>query len=337
MWVRRLASVILIRLCKLADLLRSIGLAISVISDRGFYGTWTFPPLNFLYFNISQGLAIFYGRNRPDYYLTEGIPLLVTTALPFTLYGIYQSLFARSSTTDRRGSMSVNRNLTMMICGVVVTLSLVAHKEVRFIYPLLPAIHIITAQPLYRFASCPRTLYRTMISILLVVNVVFSLYISLVHQRGVMDVMHFLRIRHEARLQLVDANATTTVGFLMPCHSTPWRSHLVHVSINAWALSCEPPLHVPIADRDLYEDEADLFYRTKVGWLRENLREGEGEGDSDDGRKSWPEHLVLFEQLRPSIEGEMRAKGYRECWRGFNSHWHDDARRMGDVLVWCRI
>jgi len=27
---------------------------------------------------------------------------------------------------------------------------------------------------------------------------------------------------------------------------------------------------------------------------------------------------------------------YEECWRGFNSVWHDDPRRRGDVLVWCK-
>ena len=27
--------------------------------------------------------------------------------------------------------------------------------------------------------------------------------------------------------------------------------------------------------------------------------------------------------------------GYSECKRLFNSHWHDDWRRKGDVVVWC--
>jgi phosphatidylinositol glycan class B len=26
---------------------------------------------------------------------------------------------------------------------------------------------------------------------------------------------------------------------------------------------------------------------------------------------------------------------YEECWRGFNTHWHDDGRRRGDVVVRC--
>ena len=31
----------------------------------------------------------------------------------------------------------------------------------------------------------------------------------------------------------------------------------------------------------------------------------------------------------------LQGSGYGECWRGFNSHWHDDWRRKGDVVVWC--
>ena len=31
----------------------------------------------------------------------------------------------------------------------------------------------------------------------------------------------------------------------------------------------------------------------------------------------------------------LQGSGYGECWRGFNTHWHDDWRRKGDVVVWC--
>ncbi len=35
------------------------------------------------------------------------------------------------------------------------------------------------------------------------------------------------------------------------------------------------------------------------------------------------------------MEVALRGSGYAECWRGFNSHWHNDWRRKGDVAVWC--
>ena len=31
----------------------------------------------------------------------------------------------------------------------------------------------------------------------------------------------------------------------------------------------------------------------------------------------------------------LRGSGYVECTRLWNSAWHDDSRRTGDVVVWC--
>lgn len=55
-------------------------------------------------------------------------------------------------------------------------------------------------------------------------------------------------------------------------------------------------------------------------------------------RREWPMYLVFFEQLEPTLMavlGPPTGEGYRECWRGFNSRWHDDWRRKGDVIIWC--
>jgi len=58
-------------------------------------------------------------------------------------------------------------------------------------------------------------------------------------------------------------------------------------------------------------------------------------GMEADGRRKWPDYLVFFEQLESVMRTALQGSGYAECWRGFNSHWHDDWRRTGDVLVWC--
>lgn len=52
-------------------------------------------------------------------------------------------------------------------------------------------------------------------------------------------------------------------------------------------------------------------------------------------RRPWPQNLVFFAQLEDVLRGVLGDSRYRECWRGFNSHFHDDARRVGDVVVWC--
>ncbi|TVY34375.1 GPI mannosyltransferase, partial [Lachnellula occidentalis] len=115
----------------------SIILVVSGISDRLYFGEWTFPPYQFLNFNVNQDLAVFYGRNVWHYYLSQGLPLLLTTYLPFALIGLWDSASLPAS--------NIRFLLTTTILVTIGTLSLIAHKEVRFIYPLLPLLHILAA------------------------------------------------------------------------------------------------------------------------------------------------------------------------------------------------
>ncbi|KAH9876079.1 hypothetical protein J1614_003958 [Plenodomus biglobosus] len=353
-------------------------IACSVASDRLYYGVWTLPPLRFLYFNIAQSLAVFYGKNRTDYYLTEGLPLLLATALPFTVAGLWRSLQCSRDLTSpaavkSRTSWLASANDQDLVQYHVLTrlaytsifmtmvLSLISHKEVRFLYPILPFLHIIAAAPLSSFLSPPVSFPRKVIILaLLAVNILLAGYVSQIHQRGVVDVLSYLRHKHEIRNSLSTISAgddypmiNTTVGFLMPCHSTPWRSHLVYPSISAWALTCEPPLNIPLSQRSTYLDEADEFYIKPgpVPWLRNNMEDVASikNGGSRSGqhwiqqdpkfkrewRREWPQNLVFFEALEGVLKGFLDGTRYRECWRGFNSQWHDDGRRVGDVVVWC--
>ncbi|KAH0559262.1 hypothetical protein GP486_004225 [Trichoglossum hirsutum] len=319
---------------------RGLILALSVLGDRLYYQVWAFPPLRFLHFNIAQSLSIFYGRNDWHYYLSQGIPLLLTTALPFGVLGIWRTLHS---------GHFINLQLAVTALSVTSILSLISHKEVRFIYPILPALHILTAEALVSTvypsqrnprspprpqAAAPRIagLWKYILSILLATNILLALYTTLIHQSGVLSVLTYLRKEHGSR------NTTTTIGFLMPCHSTPWRSHLIHPSIHAWALTCEPPINLDPAARATYLDEADVFYADAGSFLHTRFAPPPLLGHKMQGspeQRQWPDNIVFFEQLQPVLADILRDSGYVECWRGFNSHWHDDWRREGDVIVWC--
>ncbi|KAI9671768.1 MAG: glycosylphosphatidylinositol anchor biosynthesis [Alyxoria varia] len=73
--------------------------------------------------------------------------------------------------------------------------------------------------------------------------------------------------------QSLAAITPLTAAFLMPCHSTPWRSHLINRDVRAWALTCEPPLdlHAGTLEREQYLDEADMFYEDPASWLRKEM------------------------------------------------------------------
>ncbi|KAH6711222.1 glycosyltransferase family 22 protein [Leptodontidium sp. MPI-SDFR-AT-0119] len=342
----------------------STALLLSVASDRIYFGEWTFPPYQLLNFNISQDIAVFYGRNDWHYYLSQGLPLLLTTYVPFTLVALYQASLLPSS--------NIRYLFTTTIFLTLGSLSLISHKEVRFIYPLLPLLHIITAPVISAFlqpeaadttsksksgskkatdVSSPPIRRKSLYAILLL-NTLIAGYTTAYHQSGVLSVTKFLRQEYEAlaldgrgRL-LSDPDAgmndlikkTTTytedetfAGFLMPCHSTPWRSSLIYPGLKAWALGCEPPIHLAphTPERENYRDEADRFYDNPLKFLKEELNTKD---------RPWPRYIVGFEgierDLRTFYEGEMKGFEVRERWRTRNSHWHDDHRRTGDVVVW---
>lgn len=63
-------------------------------------------------------------------------------------------------------------------------------------------------------------------------------YIVWYHAHAQMDVMHYLRS--------LPAEEVKSVGFLMPCHSTPWQAYLHRPEWSDegyyWSLGCEPPM-----------------------------------------------------------------------------------------------
>ncbi|KAE8351147.1 putative mannosyltransferase [Aspergillus coremiiformis] len=342
-------------------------LTLSAMLDRLFYGTWTFPPLRFLYFNIAQSLAAFYGKNDWHYYATQGYPLLLTTALPFTIVGLYRTLNASRSTTANTLQTSVLTQLAAICLVMPLVLSFISHKEVRFIYPLLPSLHVLAAPPLVDFflpavsrangAYMPR---RLSLVFLLLVNVTIALYTTLYHASGVIDVLSYLRNQqraHSPMAKSVDSRGASqagiTVGFLMPCHSTPWRSHLVQPDIHAWALSCEPPVDLNESQKAAYIDEADQFYNDPAQFLRDNmlggLRHLPRKPTYFSSKSSptspltyqqanpheWPDYLIFFAQMESTLHSLLRSSSYGECWRTWNTAWHDDSRRRGDIIVWC--
>lgn len=354
-----------------------------MLVDRSYYGNWTFPPLRFLYFNVAQSLAVFYGKNDWHYYLSQGYPLLLTTALPFSILGLVQAFYDWERTST--GSQFPIRTQLAAVCTLMpLLLSFISHKEVRFIYPLLPSLHVLTVAPLAAFFrpaissnSSFQTPRRLLLIFLVLINVVVALYTTVFHMSGPLNVLDYLRQQYDRRhFDAYTSNAKSTsssvpsyslfeaagsaitVGFLMPCHSTPWRSHLIFPGISAWALSCEPPVDLKTQERAKYLDEADQFYEDPATFLRKNMLGGlrnfpkkshyrphqpSTATTKASAQKNvnvppvhhWPDYLVFFAQLEPTLQNLLRSSFYAECYRTWNTAWHDDWRRKGDVVVWC--
>ncbi|OAD01713.1 glycosyltransferase family 22 protein, partial [Mucor lusitanicus CBS 277.49] len=292
-----------------AMLICGLVVALDVVVDTRLYNQgWTdfmrhlvFTPYLFFKINVVNNVSLLYGVHTWHWYVSQGIPFIFTTFLPLIGFGLY-----RIYTTPMFNRI---KSLLYLSMWVVTIYSLLPHKEFRFIYPIVPLILMIAAYGLQQVGS---SRWRKRIMLFLVATQIpMALYTSIWHQRGVMDVMLWIRS--------LPAN-TTTVGVLMPCHSTPWYS-VVHDPIPMWFLTCEPPL---TPDTNVL-DEADQFYANPTAFLASHQQD-----------RIWPTtHLLLFDNLVPDIRDYLDDQGYRECRRFFNSHFHDDRRRRGDVVVFC--
>lgn len=222
--------------------------ALCLTVDTWFYGRPIFTPLNFLRVNVVQQISLFYGANAWHFYITQALPFNMLAMLPFTVHGSWLLLRSRST----------GPALTMLLVALasMAALSLLSHKEFRFIQPLLPMLHCVTAYSLARSSASKSTIASTgyswmpmvqkaHINLILYINIPAALFFICVHQKGQVTITDYIRG--------TPAKYMESVGFLMPCHSTPWQSHIHRPDLERhnmrsgyggklWALSCEPPV-----------------------------------------------------------------------------------------------
>lgn len=238
-------------LCTLGHFLsafKSLGCIVAcLLHDTWFYGTVTFTPVNFVRNNVLHNISVFYGANPWHFYLTQALPFNTLALLPFVIAAACHNRGVLHYLTFDKA-----RNVCLWTAGI---LSLISHKEFRFIQPLLPVLHALAADNLYNSAAqvtnknkalfkWPKAILRRHAVFVLSINIPATLIFILVHMRGQVSVTRYLNSLPPKEL--------SSLGFLMPCHSTPWQSHLhlPHLESLAqpsgygrrlWAITCEPP------------------------------------------------------------------------------------------------
>jgi phosphatidylinositol glycan class B len=164
--------------------------------------------------------------------------------------GFLASLLPRSilpkslHTLDRFPNLRI---LARALTFSIAVLSLSPHSEWRFLHPFLPPLLLFALPPLFLghtyampsgsiFLHAVRSYTRIPkrpFYLILLAPIVPYLYLNIFHGRAQVEVMNVLR-----RGELGEVKGIVA---LMPCHSTPWASHL-HQDVPGWFLTCEPPL-----------------------------------------------------------------------------------------------
>ncbi|XP_069480962.1 GPI mannosyltransferase 3 [Ambystoma mexicanum] len=263
-----------------------ISLVISLMIDRIFFGKWILVQLNFLKFNVLQNLGAFYGSHPWHWYLFQGFPVILGTHLPFFIHGCLLA--------PKR-----YRILLVAVIWTVLVYSMLSHKEFRFIYPVLPLCMVFCGYSL----TCLKRWKKPAVAFLLFSNLLPALYTGLIHQRGTLDIM--TQIQPLCTEQESSAEPRISVLVLMPCHSTPFYSH-VHCPLPMSFLECPPDL----TEHDGYIDEADLFYMSPLAWLNAEFV----------NETLLPSHLIFFSVLEKDISPFLVSKNYVRTTEVFHTH-----------------
>lgn len=293
--------------------------SINTVIDYWYYGQLIFPLWKFIKFNAVSSLSRFYGVSPWHFHLTQSLPLILMLYIPFFLYGCIKAPYS---------------GLNTVVISVIAAFSLIDHKEFRFMLPLQPFMLLITSYGAFYIHLHHEKLIKWCLYMIIIVNTAVSFFFTQWHERGVIDVIEYFRTDPDVQ----------SIGFLTPCHSTPWQSHLHRPDLEAWFLTCEPPLHLLEGDHkkeeiDSYMDESDVFYEDPEKFLQLNFPPVFSKKLRQPGREyryEWPTHLVIFEALEPVMEEYLKESPYQECERFFNSYFHWDDRREGDVIVYCK-
>lgn len=290
-----------------------------------FYRKAKFPLLSFFRFNVADSLSSFYGVSRLEFYFLQAIPVITLNYLPFFLYGI-----AKTSWSDTK---------FLLLCYILI-FSLIPHKEFRFIYPLMPFILTYVAYGLFNIAIKVRE--RTM-KILILISVIISAhlayYFTQYHEMGE------LKLPTVIRNKVLEAHCDEplSVGFLTPCHSTPFQSHIHLPSrvVNVWFLTCEPPLPhniKPGITLESYMDESDYFYENPLAFIKANFPSIVHPNISPPRSQwphQWPHYIVMYSSLWESNDDVRnflgQYYGINEALWNAAGHW--DPRREGHLLL----
>ncbi|XP_051580288.1 GPI mannosyltransferase 3-like [Myxocyprinus asiaticus] len=279
----------------------ALALGVSTLIDSVFYGKWILVQWNFLRFNVLHSVAEFYGTHPWHWYFTQGVVVVIGPHLPIFLYGC-------------KVATKKHRILLITILWTITIYSLLAHKEFRFIYPVLPFCMIFCGLSLAKL----QTWRKPAACALLLLNIIPALYTGLIHQRGALDVMNHLQ-------QLCNISESQNapepdVLFLMPCHSTPMYSHL-HCPLKLRFLECQPDL----TGNEQYVDEADKFFSDPLHWLRTSFHT----------QSTLPSHVLLFDSLEKDIAGFLVENRFVKQSEIFHTHFPEG--RLGEnILIYAR-
>ncbi len=230
-------------------------LAFGAVVDRVGLGVWTFPVLSFLRYNVSGAGGDYYGVHPWHWYLSNGLPVVVGPMLPVVALALASVALGWLNGRKEVGRSRLLAATALLPVGV---LSLLSHKEFRFLMPVTPALWALGAAPartLWGQQGGPR---RLVVAVLILANLPALVFLGLYHQRAPVAASEWLA-SHSHHIK--------DVLLLTPCHAIPYHSHLHAPHLVIHSLDCSPPGRRPLGHPQTGLDDSDLFKSDPLRFL----------------------------------------------------------------------
>ncbi|EFA77662.1 putative transmembrane protein [Heterostelium album PN500] len=235
-------------------------LTISIYVDYLFYHEITLVPFNFLYFNVIKNISALYGTHPIWWYFVAGFPTIASAVLPLFAYGVYRLWSLQQKDVPNR------LHLAYCAMSTIALYSLLAHKEFRFIFPILPlaVMYAGLAVASLKVKYPQSNLYKIVIGSFIVINIPLIVFFSNIHQKSPIDVIHYINSEVSPLHQSPNANAS--IHFLTSCHATPYQSYIHNPYLELKILECPPPV---FTEKDLF------FYNPQMYLLKTYAVDGD--------------------------------------------------------------
>jgi hypothetical protein len=123
----------------------------TVAIDSYYYGEFpVITSMNFMRVNVSEGLSKYYGKDPFYFYIVRTLPQFFTVAIPAVFFGYYSYL---------KDKLTISKDqvpyLAILSLSYLIIFSLIAHKEDRFMLPIIPFSALLGA---YAFKNWTKAL-----------------------------------------------------------------------------------------------------------------------------------------------------------------------------------
>ncbi len=145
-----------------------VGVGINIFLDYNFYHEFVFTPYSYYHVNITEGKAAEFGTSSFMYYV---VMLLIVIGTP--LFSVFLFLCALSGMVKQ-----YRQPLVFIILFFVLGHCLVAHKEERFLFPILNVLPILAAwglEPFIAYYSRARGGIRALINVPLYFSILLTM------------------------------------------------------------------------------------------------------------------------------------------------------------------